>query len=106
MFRPKGAGLYLSTIAYDVGLALTFDEFGMWLTFGGSYNNRLTFDAILIIASLLTSIALITTVEERRPRHRVVAAMVLMLVLSLVYLAVMAHRHPGVMERMLSIRGL
>ena len=63
LFRPKGTGLYLSTIAYGVGLALTFDEFGIWLTLGGNSNSRLTFDAILIIASLLTLIAMLTTVE-------------------------------------------
>jgi len=106
LFRPKGTGLYLCTLAYGVGLALTFDEFGMWLTLGGSYNSRLTFDAILVIASLLGTIALITTVEERHPRNLIVAAVVLFLVLSLAYLAIMASRHPDVMERVFSIRGL
>ena len=51
LFRPKGRGLYLATIGYGVGLALTFDEFGMWLFLGGSYNNHLTFDAIVIVGS-------------------------------------------------------
>jgi len=50
-----------------VALALTFDEFGMWLSLGGTYNNHLTFDAIVIIAALLTLVALATTVEKRHP---------------------------------------
>ena len=106
LLRPKASGLYFSTLAYGVGLALTFDEFGMWLTLGGSYNNRLTFDAILIIASLLASIALILTVEHWHPRHWVMAGVVFLLIASLAYLAVMAHRHLGVMDRMFSIEGL
>jgi hypothetical protein len=103
--RPKGHGLYWATIGYGVGLALTFDEFGMWLFLGGSYNNHLTFDAVVIVASILTMLALATTVEEFHPRHWVLAAAVAGLVALLVALAVAAHSQ-GVMERVFSIRGL
>jgi hypothetical protein len=105
LLRPQGRGLYLATIGYGIGLALTFDEFGMWLFLGGSYNNHLSFDAIVIITSLLTLLVLATTVEERHPRHWVIVAVVVALTALLVMLAVMASNH-GLMERVFTIEGL
>jgi hypothetical protein len=32
---------------YGIGLALTFDEFGMWLHLGGGYWQRASFDAVM-----------------------------------------------------------
>jgi hypothetical protein len=105
LLRPRRAGLYVATIVYGIGLALTFDEFGMWLFLGGSYNNHLTFDAIVIIASLLTLVVMATTVEEFHPRHWVIAAVVAILVLVLVGLALMAHRD-GLLARVSTVQGL
>jgi len=105
LLRPKGWGLYLATIGYGIGLALTFDEFGMWLFLGGSYNNHLSFDAIVIAASLLTLLVLATTVEEFHPRHWVLAATIAVLVLVLSALAFLAHSQ-GIMAKVFSIRGL
>ncbi len=36
---------------YGIGLALTFDEFGMWLHLGGSYWQRASWDAIAVIGA-------------------------------------------------------
>ena len=38
------------------GLALTFDEFGLWVHLGGSYWQRASFDAVVVIGPLLTMI--------------------------------------------------
>jgi hypothetical protein len=103
--RPRHAGLYLGTIGYGVALALTFDEFGMWLSLGGTYNNHLTFDAIVIIASLLTLISLAAVVEERQPRHWVLASVVVVLVVALAGLAFLAQSH-GLMAKAFTIEGL
>ena len=105
LIRPRRTGLYVATIIYGIGLALTFDEFGMWLFLGGSYNNHLTFDAVVIIASLLTLIVLATTVKEYHPRHWIVAAVVVILVMLLAELVIMAHWH-GLMARVFTIQGL
>lgn len=43
-------------ILYGIGLALSFDEFGMWLRLQDGYWIRQSYDAILIILSLLISI--------------------------------------------------
>src|SRR5437899_429387 len=44
--RPQGKALSWAAIVYGVGLALTFDEFGMWLHLGGPYWQRASFDAV------------------------------------------------------------
>ena len=51
--RPKGRELRFTAALYGVGLALTFDEFGMWIHLGGPYWQRASFDAVVVIASLL-----------------------------------------------------
>src|SRR5438874_8468989 len=38
-------------IVYGVGMALTFDEFGLWLNLGGSYWQRASFDAVVVVLS-------------------------------------------------------
>ena len=54
---PSGKVLDFIAVAYGVGLALTFDEFGMWLHLGGSYWQRASFDAIIVLAALLALLA-------------------------------------------------
>lgn len=44
-------------LLYGVGMALTFDEFGMWLHLGGSYWQRASFDAVIVLLSLFGVIA-------------------------------------------------
>jgi hypothetical protein len=56
LFAPPAPGRRLDVVAilYGVGLALTFDEFGMWLHLGGSYWQRASFDAITVLGGALT----------------------------------------------------
>ena len=54
---PSGKWLGSAAIAYGVGLALTFDEFGMWLHLGGGYWQRASFDAVTIIGGILLLLA-------------------------------------------------
>ena len=51
--RPEGLLRDLCTVIYSIGLALTFDEFGMWLHLGGAYWQRASFDAVVMIAAFL-----------------------------------------------------
>ena len=77
--RPQGRLLKLTAMAYAVGLALTFDEFGMWLHLGGGYWQRDSFDAITIVAALLTLIAVLPPLERWKSHHHVFAVIVLIL---------------------------
>jgi hypothetical protein len=55
--RPQGWPLDFAAIVYGIGLALTFDEFGMWLHLGGAYWQRSSFDAVVVIAGVLALFA-------------------------------------------------
>lgn len=65
--RPAGRALSVAAVLYAVGLALTFDEFGMWLHLGGGYWQRASFDAVTVVAALLGLLAFAP--RTMRPRH-------------------------------------
>lgn len=67
--RPGGRAMKLTAIVYALGLALTFDEFGMWLHLGGSYWQRASFDAIIVIAALLALLAFAPSWRAARSVH-------------------------------------
>jgi hypothetical protein len=62
------------SILYGVGLALTFDEFGLWLHLGGSYWQRASFDAVVVIAALLGLVVVAPALRHLRPHHWATAA--------------------------------
>jgi hypothetical protein len=52
LFVPlQKAGRQWVAFAYGFGMALTFDEFGMWVHLGGSYWQRASFDAVIVVLS-------------------------------------------------------
>ena len=85
IFLLSGVGAYLllaqpaprllrwCAILYGIGLALTFDEFGMWVHLGGSYWQRASFDAVVVIAAALALAAVAPDLHRLRPRHWVTA---------------------------------
>ena len=84
--RPAEKGLRWSTVLYGIGLALTFDEFGMWLHLGGSYWQRASFDAVVVIAASLGLIVAARRLSRFRPHHWFTAGA---LVLAMVVFGVM-----------------
>jgi len=52
VFAPKNTELYKTAALFGFGLALTYDEFGMWLHLTDDYWMRTTFDAVGIICAL------------------------------------------------------
>jgi len=70
IFRPPSPGRLLPlAVLYGVGLALTFDEFGMWLHLGGDYWQRASLDAVAIIACLLALVCVAPRLSQFRPGH-------------------------------------
>jgi len=57
--------------AYGFGMALTFDEFGMWLHLGGSYWQRASYDAVIVVAAILGLISFLPRWERIGRRHYV-----------------------------------
>lgn len=45
------------TMAYGIGLALTFDEFGMWIRLKDDYWVRQSYDAVIIVTLVLINLA-------------------------------------------------
>lgn len=75
--RLTERGLRTAALLYGIGLALTFDEFGMWLHLGGGYWQRASFDAIVVIGGLLGLTLVAPRLAHFRPHHwAAVAALV------------------------------
>jgi hypothetical protein len=81
LFRdPTGGALKICAIAYGIGLALTFDEFGMWVRLDGStYWQRASVDAVGVMAAVLGLLAYAPEVKRFRPRHWWSAALLVLL---------------------------
>lgn len=67
--RPAGKALGAAALGYGAALALTFDEFGMWLHLGGSYWQRASIDAIVVVAAVLGLIAFASDLRRFESRH-------------------------------------
>ncbi|MGH7973690.1 MAG: hypothetical protein ACREIC_33650 [Limisphaerales bacterium] len=91
--RPTGRTAEMTALVYGIALALTFDEFGMWLHLGGSYWQRASWDAVAVIAASLGLCAYGPALTHYRPRHRVAAALLLALVLTFFYFLARSFEH-------------
>jgi len=67
--RPTGRAAEVNALLYGVSLALTFDEFGMWLHLGGSYWQRASVDAVIVVAAFMALVAFATTIRRFETRH-------------------------------------
>jgi hypothetical protein len=75
--RPTGGRMDFASIVYGIGLALTFDEFGMWVHLGGSYWQRASYDAVVTVASVLGLIAYAPTWKRATWTHKLVGLLLL-----------------------------
>jgi hypothetical protein len=67
--RPVGRTAEIVALAYGVAMALTFDEFGMWLHLGGSYWQRASVDAVIVIGALFALFAYARSIVRFESRH-------------------------------------
>jgi hypothetical protein len=83
LFVPlQNTGRKWVAFAYGFGMALTFDEFGMWVHLGGSYWQRASFDAVIVILSLLGVIAFAPRMDRMRSHHWATAGVTLVAVVT------------------------
>jgi uncharacterized membrane protein len=68
-WRPNEARLRIAALLYGAAMALTFDEFGMWLHLGGSYWQRASVDAIVVVAAVLGLIGFARSIRKFESRH-------------------------------------
>jgi hypothetical protein len=67
--QPSDRMRKICALLYGFGMALTFDEFGMWLHLGGSYWQRASFDAVIVLLGLFGVIAFAPTLARMRTHH-------------------------------------
>jgi hypothetical protein len=67
--RPVGRAAEITALAYGFAMGLTFDEFGMWLHLGGSYWQRVSVDAVIVVAALIGLVAFAHSIERFESRH-------------------------------------
>jgi hypothetical protein len=67
--RPVGRPAEITALLYGVAMGLTFDEFGMWLNLGGSYWQRASVDAVIVVSALFALVAFATTLKRFESHH-------------------------------------
>ena len=67
--RPVGRKAEITALMYGVALGLTFDEFGMWLHLGGSYWQRVSVDAVIVVAALLALVSFAVSIRKFEKKH-------------------------------------
>lgn len=67
--RPLGRAAEMTALLYGLAMGLTFDEFGMWLHLGGSYWQRASVDAVIVVAAVFAMIAFAPSLRNFEARH-------------------------------------
>jgi hypothetical protein len=86
----------MCAVLYGFGMALTFDEFGMWLHLGGSYWQRGSFDAVVVLLSIFGWIAFMPRVAKMRAHHWAGAGLTALAVAVFYFLLFTSARDIGV----------
>jgi hypothetical protein len=93
--RPTGRRLHVAAALYGIGMGLTFDEFGMWIHLGGSYWQRASWDAVIVIGAGLALIAFAPSLRRFRPRHWLTAVALILALIVFVALLLKSFRYAG-----------
>ncbi|HUT31546.1 MAG TPA: hypothetical protein VMX13_17275 [Sedimentisphaerales bacterium] len=92
---PASRGLRFAALVYGVAMALTFDEFGMWIHLGGSYWQRASWDAVIVLAAAFALIAFSPSLKRFRPRHWLAAVVLLLAATLFFFMLVKSFRYAG-----------
>lgn len=95
--RPEDRSLRITAFIYGIGLALTFDEFGMWIHLGGSYWQRASWDAIVVVSGAFALLAFAPSLKRFRPHHWVTAIFLIVILIIFVFLFIKSFKYAGEM---------
>ena len=92
-------------LLYGLAMGLTFDEFGMWLNLGGSYWQRASFDAVIILLTIFGLIAFAPRWERVRTHHFVTGGALLVVAASfyLILFKSLRHANEMIMPKLIEI---
>jgi hypothetical protein len=95
----------ICALAYGFSMALTFDEFGMWLHLGGSYWQRASFDAVIVLVSVFGLLAFLPRWQRVRAHHFVVGGLLLasVAVFYLLLFKSLNHANDKLMPRLMEM---
>ncbi len=84
--RPTGRAAEITALLYGIAMGLTFDEFGMWLHLGGSYWQRASVDAAIVVAAFFALVGFASTLRRFESHHfwLFIALMIAMVVFGVV----------------------
>jgi len=92
---PVGKRRRITAGIYGIAMALTFDEFGMWIHLGSGYWQRASWDAVVVISGVLTLIAFSASIKRFRPRHWLTAIILILVIIIFVALFVRSFEYAG-----------
>src|SRR6202045_4604639 len=92
-------------LAYGFSMALTFDEFGMWLHLGGSYWQRASFDAVIVLLGVFGVLAFLPRWQRVGARHFVVGGCLLLTIVSfyLLLFKSLNHANDNLLPRLMEL---
>jgi hypothetical protein len=93
--RPVGRTAEGVALAYGFAMALTFDEFGMWLHLGGSYWQRASVDAVILIAALLGFLTYARSIVRFESKHFWAFVILALALIAFAWAVADAGRHLG-----------
>jgi hypothetical protein len=94
--RPEGRPLKIAAGIYGIAMALTFDEFGMWIHLGGSYWQRASWDAVVVLSAGFALIAFAPSLKRFRPRHWLTTVILIITLVIFVLLFVESFKYAGI----------
>jgi len=93
--RPVGRSLKIAAGIYGVAMALTFDEFGMWIHLGGSYWQRASWDAVVLLSAGFGLIAFSPSMKRFRPHHWVTTIILIVTLVIFLLLFLESFKYAG-----------
>ena len=80
-------------LIYGFSMALTFDEFGMWLHLGGSYWQRASFDAVIVLLGAFGVLAFLPRWQRLRAHHFIVGGCLVVAIVAFYLLLFKSLKH-------------
>jgi hypothetical protein len=93
--RLNDAQKSVCALIYGFSMALTFDEFGMWLHLGGSYWQRASFDAVIVLLGVFGVVAFLPRWKSLRAHHFIVGGCLVVAIAAFYLLLFKSLKHAG-----------